>query len=296
MRISVKESITLFDFLQKNYPQTPKTRLKKWLQNGLVKYNGKVTTLYSQLLKTDGIVEIETHSGDKQMERLELPFTVLFEDQYFVAIDKPAGIASVSVDNSPNVYKIVTLCLKKQSKGAVKAYVLHRLDKEVSGVLLFAKSEKIMTAIKDAWQENEKYYYALVEGAPKEPQGTIESWLRENNRMMVYSSSEPKDAKYAITHYRTLKTFDSTTLLEVELETGRKNQIRVHLSDIGCPIVGDWKYGAKKDFIRRVRLHAYSLSFTHPETKERIKIESPLPKDFLVLKNHNESYKESWMV
>jgi 23S rRNA pseudouridine1911/1915/1917 synthase len=177
------------------------------------------------------------------------------------------------------------------SKGKIRTYVIHRLDKEVSGVLILSKSETAMDAIKDKWDETEKHYFALVEGIPENPEGTIKSWLIEDNAMKMHSVNEKPGAKYAITNYKTIRTLDNYTLLDVKTETGRKNQIRVHLSDIGCPIVGDRKYGASTDFIRRVRLHACSISFPHPVTGKLITVESPMPKGFLSLKQEDEHYK-----
>ena len=220
-----------------------------------------------------------------------LPFTVLYEDQYLIVIDKPAGIATSSIDGSTNVQSVVSDFLKSMSKGTVRSYVVHRLDKEVSGVLVMAKSETAMDTIKDKWEEAEKHYFAFVEGVPEKPEGTIKSWLIEDNAMKMRSVSEKPRAKYAITHYKTIRSLDNYTLLDVHTETGRKNQIRVHLSDIGCPIVGDRKYGASTDFVRRVRLHACSISFPHPVTGKMITVESPMPKGFLSLKAKDEDYK-----
>jgi 23S rRNA pseudouridine1911/1915/1917 synthase len=148
-----------------------------------------------------------------------------------------------------------------------------------------------MDAIKDKWDETEKHYYALVEGIPENAEGTIKSWLIEDNAMKMHSVKEKPDAKLGITHYKTIRLLDNYALLDIKTETGRKNQIRVHLSDIGCPIVGDRKYGASAEFIRRVRLHACSISFPHPVTGEMIRVESPMPDGFLSLKAKDEKYK-----
>jgi RluA family pseudouridine synthase len=252
--------------------------------------NGNVVTLHSFRLKPGDVIEVKGSSGNPN--RTATPFPVLYEDHDVIAVEKPAGISTSSIDNSPNVYHILSQYLKDESKGMIKAYVVHRLDKEVSGVLLFAKSEKAMNIIKDNWKETKKLYYALVEGRPENQEGTVESWLAEDKNYKVHSSHTPSEkAKFAITHYRTIKLLNKHTLLEVNIETGRKNQIRVHMSDLGCPIVGDRKYGASADFVRRVRLHACYLSFPHPVTKEVIIVESHLPEGFLELKNKNEIYK-----
>ena len=289
MRTTVNKSQTLLGFLLEQYPDSPRTRIKKLLQSGTVRVNNKPTTLHSFSLKPGDNVDFSMRTGIAT--KAQLPFPVLYEDQSVIVIDKPAGIATSSIDGSANVQWTISEHLKDMSKGTVRTYVVHRLDKEVSGVLLLAKSEMAMDTIKDKWEETEKHYFALVEKIPENPEGTIKSWLIEDNAMKMRSVAERADAKLAITHYRTIRNIDNYALLDIKTETGRKNQIRVHLSDIGCPIVGDRKYGASTDFIRRVRLHACSISFPHPLTGEMITVESPLPKGFLSLKAGDEHYK-----
>ncbi len=289
MKTTVNRSLTLLEFLFEHYPDSPRTRIKKLLQSGTVKVNNKSITLNSYLLNPGDTVEYSGKVGIAT--KASLPFPVLYEDQYVIVIDKPAGINTSSVDGSSSVQWIISDYLKNASKGLLRTYVVHRLDKEVSGILLLAKSEKDMDIIKDKWEETEKHYYALVEGTPENPEGTIKSWLKEDNAMKMHSVAESNVAKLAITHYRIIKKISDCTLLDIRTETGRKNQIRVHLSDIGCPIVGDRKYGAKTDFIRRVRLHAFSLAFPHPVTGLMITVESPMPEGFLILRAKDEKYK-----
>lgn len=289
LKTTVNKSLTLLEFLFEQYPDSPRTRIKKMLQSGTVRVNNKSVTLHSYQLKQGDVVDCSLRIGI--VTKANLPFPVLYEDDYVIVIDKPAGIATSSIDGSTNIQRIISEYMKDMSKGNVRTYVVHRLDKEVSGVLLLAKSEIAMDAIKDKWEETKKHYFALVEGKPENPEGTIKSWLIEDNAMKMHSVNETANAKFAITHYNTIKVVNNNTLLDVKTETGRKNQIRVHLSDIGCPIVGDRKYGAATDFIRRVRLHACSLSFPHPVNGEIITVESPMPKGFLSLKAEDENYK-----
>jgi 23S rRNA pseudouridine1911/1915/1917 synthase len=291
MKFVIEKPVNLFQFLLEEYPDSPKTRIKKLLQNGNIKCNNKTVTLNSYSLKPGDSVEVLSHENKKIKTALNTPFPVLFEDEYLIIIEKPVGIATSSTDNSPNAYNLLSQFLKTQSKRKERIYVIHRLDKEVSGILLFAKSEAIMNTLKDNWKSVEKKYYALVEGAPKENEGTIKSWLIEDKFQKIHSTSQSGNSKYSITHFKVIRQLQNTTLLDIHIETGRKNQIRVHLSDIGCPIVGDRKYGASNEFVRRIRLHAYYLSLPHPVTGEIIKTESPLPKGFLVLKERNEDYK-----
>jgi 23S rRNA pseudouridine1911/1915/1917 synthase len=290
VEITINRASTLIEFLIQHYPDSPRTRIKKLLQSGDIRINNKSVTLHSFLLKPGDKVEIITQSGIK-VKSVRLPFTILFEDPYVIVVDKPAGTATSSIDGSTSIFGILTDYLSKLSKGKIRPYVVHRLDKEVSGVLLFAKSQPAMDAIKERWKETDKHYYALVEGIPPKSEDTITGWLKEDNRQKVYSTDESAESKFAITHYKTLKVIDKYTLLDVKTETGRKNQIRVHLSDIGCPITGDRKYGASTDFIRRIRLHAYHLTFPHPVNNKMITVESPMPQGFLTLKPKDEKYK-----
>jgi 23S rRNA pseudouridine1911/1915/1917 synthase len=289
LKTTINKPQTLLEFLTEQYPDSPRTRIKKILQSGEVRVNNKPVTLHSLALRPGDIIEFGGKPGIGT--KASLPFPVLYEDQNVIVIDKPAGINTSSVDGSSSVQWTLSEFLRDMSKGIVRTYVVHRLDKEVSGVLLFAKSEKAMDLIKDKWEETEKHYYALVEGTPEKPEGTIKSWLKEDNAMKMHSVKEMPNAKFAVTNYKTIRSINTYTLLDVRTETGRKNQIRVHLSDIGCPIVGDRKYGASADFIRRVRLHACSLSFPDPVSGRLITVESPMPMGFLSVKAKDEKYK-----
>ena len=289
MKTKVNKSFTLIEFLSEQYHDSPRTRIKKLLQSGTIRVNDKPVTLHSYPLKPGDIVEINKQAGIAA--KAGLPFPVLYEDQHIIIVDKPAGIPTSSTDGSLSIKDIISEFLKRQSKGRIRAHVVHRLDKEVSGVLLFAKSHEIMDSIKEKWQETEKHYYALVEGIPDKAQDTIKSWLVEDKSQKVHSVREMPDAKFSITNYRTIKQVNKNTLLDIRTDTGRKNQIRVHLSDIGCPIVGDRKYGASDEFRRRIRLHAYSLSFPHPADGKTVTVKSPMPEGFLSLKLKDEHYK-----
>ncbi len=289
MKTTVNKSFTLIEFLIEQYPDSPRTRVKKLLQSGVIRINSKPVTLHSYPIKPGDIVEINHH--DLKASKVEVPFPVLYDDQSVIVIEKPAGISTSSTDGSKNVQDILSEFLKKQSVGKIRSYVVHRLDKEVSGILLFAKTREIMETIKEKWEETEKHYYALVEGVPPEAEGTIKSWLMEDKSQKVHSTHETPNAKFAITNYKLIRPVNEYSLLDIKTDTGRKNQIRVHLSDIGCPIVGDRKYGASAKFIRRVRLHAYSLSFPHPVTGKTVSVQSSMPKGFLSIKDKDEHYK-----
>lgn len=289
MKTIVNKSLTLIEFLVEKYHDSPRTRIKKLLQSGNVRINDKSVTLHSYPLKPGDMITISMHTG--KSTGVGLPFPVLYEDQHVIVVDKPPGKPTSSTDGSISIQQIVSELLKKQSKGKIRAHVVHRLDKEVTGVLLFAKSHDAMDIIKEKWKETEKHYYALVEGIPQKAEDTIKSWLIEDKSQKVHSTRESTNAKLSITNYKTIKLIKNYALLDVKTDTGRKNQIRVHLSDIGCPIVGDRKYGASKDYIRRIRLHAYSLSFPHPVNGEIKTVNSPIPKGFLSINTKDEHYK-----
>lgn len=289
MKTTINKSQTLLEFLIEQHPDSPRTRIKKILQSGTVRVNNRSVTLHSYPLNPGDTVDFGMRVGIAT--KASLPFPVLYEDHEVIVIDKPAGINTSSIDGSTSIQWIISEFLKNLSKGIVRTYVVHRLDKEVSGVLLLAKSESAMDTIKEKWEETEKHYFALVEGKPEKPEGTVKSWLIEDNAMKMHSVTDASKGKLAITHYKTIRNIDNYTLLDIRTETGRKNQIRVHLSDIGCPIVGDRKYGAAADFIRRVRLHACSIAFPHPVNGRMITVESPMPDTFLSLKAKDEKYK-----
>ncbi len=277
------------EFLMQHYPDSPRTRIKKLLQSGTILINDKPVTLHSFMLNPGDVFEINLQKV--RAAKTGLPFPVLYEDNDVLVVDKPAGKPTSSTDGSLSIQEIISEYLKKQSKGRYRAYVVHRLDKEISGVLLFAKTHDAMETIKGKWKETEKHYYALVEGVPEKKEDIIKSWLIEDNSQKVHSTRETANAKFSVTNYRTIKLFKGHALLDIRTDTGRKNQIRVHLSDIGCPITGDRKYGSRDEFKRRVRLHAYSLSFPHPVKGKMITVNSPMPEGFLSLKKKDEHYK-----
>jgi 23S rRNA pseudouridine1911/1915/1917 synthase len=291
LKTIIREPATLLQFLIRKYPDSPRTRIKKLLQSGAVRINNEPASLHSLALNPGDIVEITKEK--REASKAGLPFPVIFEDQSVIIIDKPPGIPTSGGAGSIGVQQIVAQALKDNSKGKLRSYVVHRLDKEVSGILLLAKSEKAMNFLKDHWKETDKHYYAVVEGVPPEKEGTIRGWLFEDKFQKVHSTTKREGAKFAITHYRILKILKSYTLLDVKTETGRKNQIRVHLSGLGNPIVGDIKYGASALFKRRIRLHACKLSFPHPENTGKVSVELPLPAGFLKIDQKDEHYKWS---
>lgn len=208
---------------------------------------------------------------------------ILYEDAELIAIHKPAGLLSVATDSQRSVtaWRQVTDYLQSRNKAA-RAWVVHRLDRDTSGVLLFAKNQPLKLALQARWNELVTYrgYLAVVAGRPPEEAGLVRTWLLENRAHMVYSAPKHKGGKEAVTRYRVLARRGGFSLLEVEIDTGRKNQIRVHMADLGCPIVGDRKYGDGQSPLRRLGLHAGRLDLTHPVTGRPLSFTAPTPPEF----------------
>jgi 23S rRNA pseudouridine1911/1915/1917 synthase len=215
-------------------------------------------------------------------------FSVIYEDDDFIAVNKPVGLLSVESDKETEcAYGYVLDMMQERDKNA-RPFILHRIDKETSGVLVFAKNLKIHSMMKMHWNEqvSTREYYAVVEGVPEKSEDTITSYLKENTNNMVYSTKDPTGQK-AITHYEVVKENTQFALLRVRIDTGRKNQIRVQMADLGHPVAGDLKYGNGYNPIHRLALHAYRLNFIHPKTHENMVFETPIPLEFTKVFNED---------
>ncbi|MBL7139145.1 MAG: RluA family pseudouridine synthase [Bacteroidales bacterium] len=283
--------MTLSELLLKEFRHASRTTVKKMIAHGNVKVNGRMNTNPATRVTPEDTVEYTKQVIN--LNRMKPPYSIIFEDDYLLVAEKPAGLLTVGDrgQGGTSFYKELLEYVKENTEGKERLYVVHRLDREVSGLLVFAKTEKIQQQLKNDWNHTRKLYYALVEGFPEKEKGTIRSWLEEGKEQKVFSGRESEHSKLAITHYRIMDKSPDYTLLEVELETGRKHQIRAHLSEMGCPVVGDRKYGADDRFERRIRLHAYYLSIKHPITGAPLEFKSKMPKGFLVLKPEHEKYK-----
>ena len=209
---------------------------------------------------------------------MERGLAILYEDEDILVIDKPAGLLSIATESekSQTAYFLLTDYVRKASPRA-RVFIVHRLDRETSGVLLFAKTYASKMKLQEGWAATEKHYLAIVQGKPAKKADTITSYLAENKAHRVYSTGTSRKGRLASTAYRVLKEGNGMTLLDIHLLTGRKNQIRVHLADIGHPVVGDKKYGDGKGPRARLALHAWSLSFVHPVSGERMTLVAPTP-------------------
>lgn len=208
---------------------------------------------------------------------------IIYQDKAIIVVDKPSGLLTMATakEKEKTLFAKVINYEKEKNKSN-KVFIVHRLDKDTSGVIVFAKTELVKRKLQDDWEKMAKYrgYVAIVEGVPEKEEATLKSWLKDNITFMTYSSNKPNDGKEAITHYKIIKKNKRFSMLDINIKTGRKNQIRVQLSDIGHPILGDKKYGAVKDNLRRLALHANKLELIHPITNEVMTFTSKVPNNF----------------
>ncbi len=209
--------------------------------------------------------------------------SILYEDRDILVVDKVSGLLTVSTDRvrEQTAYYLLNDYVRKgNSKSRNRIFIVHRLDRDTSGLLVFAKSEDAKRFLQDEWQSFQKKYHAVVRGSLPEKEGLLSSYLTENSAHKMYSVADPRKGKLAKTQYRVLKESSGYSLLEIDLLTGRKNQIRVQFADIGCPVAGDKKYGEKEKGIKRLALHSASITLVHPFSKELMSFETKMPAYF----------------
>jgi len=268
----VKKEERLLEFLYNNIPKYSKKEIKSFLAHGSILVDNKVVTQFDYVLKANQIIRINKYNKIKDIN-------IIYEDNDIIVVDKKEGILTIATDKQDEItmYKLVSEYVKSKNKKN-KIFIIHRLDKETSGVLMFAKSEKIKKLYQDNWDNLvlKREYIAIVNGKTQNS-GTIKSYLKENNNYYVYSA---KDGKLAITRYKKIKEDNKYTWLLVNIDTGRKNQIRVHMKDLGNPIVGDLKYGKKDSKYKRLCLHASKLVLINPITKKQTEYIAETPHEF----------------
>jgi len=300
MKWTIKQDTTLMDAVLEIYNGVSKQKAKQIISySELVKNGQPIDKHPTQLLEKGDVLEINKLEPNKKQNLVpnrNNPIAIHFEDEHLIVALKPAGIISCGskTDKKSNSFHIALQdYIQKRDEKKTKLWIVHRLDKEVEGLILFAKSEHIQELIKDNWQHVIKKYLTLTEAKPEPENGVIENWLREvAEQRVVGFSKEVPDSKFAKTEYRYIRAEKEYHLLEIQIYTGRKNQIRVHLSGINCPIVGDRKYGADASVLRQIRLAAYKIEFMHPVTKNKLALEyMPIARFFKPSKTENESYK-----
>ncbi|MCM1093413.1 MAG: RluA family pseudouridine synthase [Lachnospiraceae bacterium] len=280
-----QESCKLLEFLIQSMPQRKRTTIKELLKHNQIAVNGIPVTQF----------DAELNPGDKVQANLTREFRVFshrrvkidYEDDDIIVIEKGYGLLSMGTDKIKDgtAYSILRDYVKWVDPRN-KLFIVHRLDRDTSGLMMFAKNSKAKEAMQHNWNNmvlNRKYV-TVVEGNVEQDSGVVKSYLVENSQMEVYSSQEPVEGgEWAVTRYKVLKRGNGHTMLEVELDTGRKNQIRVHMKDLGHPIAGDRKYGARASIIHRLALHAQTLRFAHPVTRRDMNFTTPIPGSFFKL-------------
>lgn len=278
------EESTLMQCLEAKLTDHKRTSIKALMKYNQVALNSMPTSQFDQ----------PVHAGDMLSVNFTRPFVVfshpriklVYEDNDIIVINKGSGILSVSTDNVKDgtAYSILRDYLKKKDP-RLMLFVVHRLDRDTSGLMMFAKNVEAKEAMQHNWNNMVlgRRYVAVVEGKVEQEEGVVKSYLAETSQFEVYSTQNPDEGQLAITRFKRQQCNNGYSLMELSLDTGRKNQIRVHMKDLGHPIVGDRKYGAKASPIHRLGLHARTLHFAHPVTKKEMLFETPIPSRFLSL-------------
>lgn len=280
---------TLLEYMYKILTDFTKTKVKSMLKHNQFAVNSTPTTLFNHELREGDRVSI---NFDKSFKVFSHPrIKLVYEDDSIIVINKGYGVLSMGTDKikEGTAYSIVREYIK-YSNPMAKLFIVHRLDRDTSGLMMFAKSVEAKEKMQHNWNNMviSRTYVALVEGSVDTDEGVVRSYLAENTRFEVYSTEKPEEGQLAITRYKVLRRDGGYTLMSVELDTGRKNQIRVHMKDLGHPIVGDRKYGASSSPIHRLALHARTLRFVHPIEMRDMNFEIPIPAKFKVLLNRRE--------
>lgn len=280
--IVVTEQMELMKFLLEKLAGKGRNQVKGILARGQVFVEGKKTTQYNLPLEIGQTVVVSWSLVEN--ERPINGLRILYEDQDLIVINKEAGLLSIASEKEKTetaYHLLMEHVRRKHPKNRI--YVVHRLDRDTSGVMMYAKSKEVQQSLQNSWKESvqDRRYVALVEGNVQKPEGTITSWLTESKTLKMYSSPHPNGGQKAITHYKVLQKNQNYSLLEVKLDTGRKNQIRVHMQSLGCSIVGDKKYGSTQNPIGRMGLHAIGITFKHPTTGEIMDFKTDIPGKFL---------------
>lgn len=280
IELTVEKETTLLEFLMTALNGISRNKAKDILAGNGVKVNRKATTRFDEPLKPGFVVQVSRHKRSTTLKNQYV--RIVYEDKDLVVVEKNEGILSMpSTAKQYSVKKVLDEYFEKRHFKC-RAHTVHRLDRETSGLMIYAKSIEVAQMFEADWHNivYDRRYLAVVDGEVEQEGGTLKSWLKDNKAFITYSSPEDNGGKYAVTHFRVLQKTPRFSLLELKLETGRKNQIRVHMQDIGHPVVGDFKYGKGLGPVGRLCLHAYRLHFFHPRTGERMEFETPCPKEF----------------
>ena len=278
--IAVTEPARLQDFLFAQFPEVKRLKVKQWLKFGSVMVNGRRQTRHDVELQTGDKVEVRSVAEARTASLLPRGVKVVHEDEDILVVDKPPNLLTIAseAEKEKTLYALLTHYVRGgNERSQARVWIVHRLDQETSGLMVFAKTEDAKLALQENWEQAEKHYYAVVEGGPKEDAGTVRSHLDERNPHHVYSVPESEHTRHAITHFRVLRRGAKFSLVELELVTGRRHQIRVQMKELGCPVAGDAKYQARTSSSGRLALHSCLLKFIHPATGSQMEFKSALP-------------------
>lgn len=277
--ITVKENAPLLEYLINNVSES-RSKLKATLQGRGIAVNGRMVTQFDYQLKAGDKIIISRHKKQNQFKSRYVK--IVYEDRWLVVVEKNIGILSMAAGHSSLNVKSVLDDYFLKSRQKCRAHVVHRLDRDTSGLMVYAKDIETEQILEHNWHQivYDRRYVAVVSGEMEQDNGTIANWLKDNKAYITYSSSTDNGGKYAVTHFQVLNRTTEHSLVEYKLETGRKNQIRVHSADMGHPVCGDMKYGNGDDPLHRLCLHAYMLCFTHPVTGEPMEFSTPIPTAF----------------
>ena len=280
---TVEEDALLLDWLIANLKGLSRNKVKDTLHGRGIKVNGKIVTQFDYPL-TRGM-KISVSKSKKNDTFKSRYVNLVYEDPYLVVIEKKPGILSMAAGHKSLNVKTVLDDYFRQTKQRCTAHVVHRLDRDTSGLMVYAKDMQTEQTLEHEWHNivYDRRYVAVVSGEMEEDEGTIANWLKDNKAYVTYSSPVDNGGKYAVTHFHVLDRTTEHSLVEYKLETGRKNQIRVHSADMNHPVCGDVKYGNGDDPIHRLCLHAYMLHFFHPVTRARMEFDTPIPSQFRML-------------
>jgi 23S rRNA pseudouridine1911/1915/1917 synthase len=280
---TVDQPAPLLAWLFAQWPEAKRNTVREWLRDRRVEVNGRVVSQFDHELKPGDAVTIRAQPQTAPDTRLAGGILIRHEDDAVIVIEKPPGLRSIAseAEADETAYAQLTEHVRRGNpRGRERVWIVHRLDQETSGLMVFARTEAVKRVLQENWDAVEKKYRAVVEGAPPSESGVLESYLDESDRFRVRVAPEGPQTRRAVTRYRVEKRGKNVVLVELTLETGRRHQIRVQLGAAGCPIVGDKRYGAKTDPIKRVALHASELRFKHPVTGKDMRFISPLPGEF----------------
>lgn len=277
--ITVKENAPLLEYLINNVSES-RSKLKATLQGRGIAVNGRMVNQFDYQLKAGDKIIISRHKKQNQFKSRYVK--IVYEDRWLVVVEKNIGILSMAAGHSSLNVKSVLDDYFLKSRQKCRAHVVHRLDRDTSGLMVYAKDIETEQILEHNWHQivYDRRYVAVVSGEMEQDNGTIANWLKDNKAYITYSSPTDNGGKYAVTHFQVLNRTTEHSLVEYKLETGRKNQIRVHSADMGHPVCGDVKYGNGDDPLHRLCLHAYMLCFTHPVTGEPMEFSTPIPTAF----------------